>query len=113
MLGVLAGPGLSLAGEVLPRLPSSVRQIWAAGGGGARPLRLAVAQRDRFVETRPLSGLVRVQVEVRRPLPTKGEAPDGATTPADEGTTDAPPAGDGGGSGGSDGADGSQGISRR
>ena len=93
VLGVLAGPGLSLAGEVLPRLPPSVRQIWSAGGGGTRPLRLAVAQRDRFLEERPLAGLVRVQVEVRRPLPTTGEAPPGDTAPTSgTPTAGAPPA---------------------
>lgn len=81
VLGVLPGPGLAVAGEALPRLPASVRQIWSAGGG-ARPLRLAVAQRDRFPVDRPLAGLVRVQVEVRRPQPAREPAagePGGST----------------------------------
>ncbi|HSM14547.1 MAG TPA: hypothetical protein VLA66_10820, partial [Thermoanaerobaculia bacterium] len=70
VLGVLTGEGLALSGEVLPRLPGSLRSIWAAGGGGgARPLRLAIVQRERFEETRPVSGLVRIDVEIRRPQP--------------------------------------------
>jgi hypothetical protein len=75
VLGVLPGPGLAVAGDVLPRLPPSMRSIWSAGGGGgARPLRLAVVQRERFEEEGPVSGLVRLTVEVRRPQPTTGDA---------------------------------------
>jgi SpoIVB peptidase S55 len=76
VLGVLPGTGIALAGEILPRLPPSLQSIWAAGGGGgARPLRLAVAQRERFPEPGPVSGLVRLTVEVRRPQPTAGDEP--------------------------------------
>jgi len=78
VLGVLPGRGLSVAGEVLPRLPDSARQIWAAGGGGgARPLRLAVAQLERFPQPVPISGLVRLDVELARPTPSTGDAADG------------------------------------
>ncbi|GMU66021.1 MAG: hypothetical protein AMXMBFR36_22950 [Acidobacteriota bacterium] len=88
VLGVLAGRGLSVAGEVLPRLPSSARQIWAAGGGGgARPLRLAVAQLERFPQDAPISGIVRLDVELARPTPSTGdaaEAEDGAEPAAGE-----------------------------
>ncbi len=74
VLGVLSGRGLALSGEVLPRLPASLRQIWAAaGGGGAKPLRLAVVQRERFASDRPVSGLMRIDVEIRRPQPTSGQ----------------------------------------
>lgn len=75
VLGVLAGRGLSVSGEVLPRLPSSARQIWAAGGGGGtRPLRLAVAQLERFPQNVPISGIVRLDVELARPTPSTGDA---------------------------------------
>lgn len=78
VLGVLPGRGLSVAGEVLPRLPDSARQIWAAGGGGgARPLRLAVAQLERFPQPVPISGLVRLDVELARPTPSTGDAAEG------------------------------------
>ncbi len=75
VLGVQTSRGLSLAGETLPRLPASVREVWgAAGGGGTRPLRLAVVQRERFAEAAPVSGLVRVDVEIRRPEPSTGDS---------------------------------------
>lgn len=84
VLGVQSGRGLAVAGEILPRLPASVREIWgAAGGGGSRPLRLAVVQRLRFAEPRPLAGLVRVDVEIRRPEPSTGDAA-GAAPPEGE-----------------------------
>jgi hypothetical protein len=87
VLGVMPGRGLAVAGEVLPRLPASLASIWAAsGGGGARPLRLAIEQRLRFPEPRPVSGLVRVVVEVRRPLPSSGDAPEPTARPAPAGT---------------------------
>jgi hypothetical protein len=75
VLGVLPGRGLALAGEVLPRLPASARQIWAAGGGGgARPLRLAVVQLERFPQEVPISGIVRLDIELARPMPSTGDA---------------------------------------
>jgi hypothetical protein len=65
------------AGEVLPRLPGSIRSLWgaaglssapaaAAVGVAAAPLRLAVASRDVFPLDRPLEGGVRIELEVRR-----------------------------------------------
>ena len=48
VLGVYGGPGLSVAGEVMPRLPGSVRSLWsAAASGSATPLRSTVAQEQR------------------------------------------------------------------
>jgi hypothetical protein len=88
VLGVLAGRGLGVAGEVLPRLPASMQAIWAAsGGGGTRPLRLAIAQRLRFAEPEPVAGLVRLDVELRRPQPSVGE---GAETEGGAGGSAAP-----------------------
>src|SRR5690606_23065771 len=85
VLGVQTSRGLSLAGETLPRLPASVREVWgAAGGGGTRPLRLAVVQRERFAEAAPVSGLVRVDVEIRRPEPSTGDS----TEATEDGQTD-------------------------
>jgi hypothetical protein len=70
VLGVFSGRGLAVAGETLPQLPGSLRSIWAAApSGGAQPLRLAVAQqKERHLET-PISGLLRVDLEVRRREP--------------------------------------------
>src|SRR5215210_368259 len=45
VLGVYGGPGLSVAGEVMPRLPGSVRSLWsAAASGSAAPLQTTIAQ---------------------------------------------------------------------
>jgi hypothetical protein len=91
VLGVLPGRGLSVAGEVLPRLPDSARQIWAAGGGGgARPLRLAVAQLERFPQPVPISGLVRLDVELARPTPSTGDAAEGEGEGEGEAGAEAP-----------------------
>ena len=104
VLGVLPGHGLAVAGEVLPRLPASLASVWAAsGGGGARRLRLSVEQRLRFPQPGPLSGLVRVAVEVRRPQPSTGDAPEGATPAAVGGGGTGAGAGKGEASGGNHG----------
>ena len=70
VLGVIPGPGLAVAGETLPRLPGSVRSLWAAGaGGGAQPLELAlVDRRSRRLEL-PIAGAFRVDVEIERRTP--------------------------------------------
>ncbi len=74
VLGVLPARGLVSAGEVMPRLPGSMRSIWGASGTrDAKPLRLAVAQRERIAQEVPLAGLLRVDLDVRRPEPVKGE----------------------------------------
>lgn len=100
VLGVVEGPGLSVSGEVLPDLPGSVRLLWAAsGGGGAKQLRMAIAEEAGLVLDRPVQGLLRLDLEVKRgqPVPGNGEAGgDEAETP---GSSDAAPdeAGQGGG----------------
>jgi hypothetical protein len=67
VLGVVAGRGVSVAGEVLPRLPPSMRSLWSASGtGAAAPLRFAVARRDVFALDLPIEGGVRLDLEVRR-----------------------------------------------
>jgi len=91
VLGVLPGRGLAAGGEVLPRLPGSLRSIWSASGTrAARPLALAVAQRESFTQETPLSGLLRLDLEIRRPEPVA--AGTGAPSAAPEGSGTAPPA---------------------
>jgi hypothetical protein len=70
VLGIYAGPGLSVAGEVMPRLPGSVRSLWnAAASGSAAPLRTTIAQQVRQEMDVPVDGLVKVDLEVRRREP--------------------------------------------
>ncbi len=74
VLGVFAGPGLSVAGEVLPQLPGSVRSLWAAAAsGGAVPLELALAQEDGIELETPVEGAVRIDLEVERREPLGGD----------------------------------------
>lgn len=83
VLGVYGGAGLSVAGEVMPRLPGSVRSIWnAAPTGGATALRTAIAQVERKEMDVPLDGAVRIDLEVRRKQPLAGT--EGGQTPAGE-----------------------------
>lgn len=90
VLGVFPDKGLAVAGEVMPRLPGSVASLWtAAASGEARPLSLAVARERYETMEDPLSGLVRVDLTVRRREPlTAGveiDGPDAAETePATE-----------------------------
>jgi hypothetical protein len=67
VLGIFAGAGLAVAGEVLPQLPGSVRSLWgAAASGSAVPLRLAVAHEDVAELDVPLEGILRIDLEVQR-----------------------------------------------
>lgn len=86
VLGVYGGPGLSVAGEVMPRLPGSVRSLWsAAASGSAVPLRATIAQQHREEMPVPISGMVRVDLEVRRREPVTG----GGGAPLQEGAAEA------------------------
>ena len=68
VLGVLSGTGLSTGGEVLPRLPGSMRSIWGAmGAKSATIVRNAIVQNEAHRRERPLAGLLRVEIEIRRP----------------------------------------------
>lgn len=86
-LGLVEVPGLSVAGEVFPDLPGSVRSLWAAsGGGGAQPLRMAIVEDVGVLLDRPVEGLLRVDLEVERGLPVVGRSsggsePDGGDDP--------------------------------
>jgi len=67
LLGFYGGPGLSVAGAVMPRLPGSVRSLWSASdSGGAVPLRSAIVQERHEMLAVPLEGLLRIDLEVRR-----------------------------------------------
>lgn len=78
VLGVYGGAGLSVAGEVMPRLPGSVRSLWgAAASGSAVPLRSTIAQKQREQMPIPIEGLVRIDLEVRRREPV--QAGEGST----------------------------------
>ncbi len=77
VLGVMAGPGLSTGGEVLPRLPGSMRSIWGAmGSKSATAVRNAIVQNVAHRRERPLAGLLRIDVEIRRPLDRDAKATD-------------------------------------
>jgi hypothetical protein len=67
VLGVLSGTGLSTGGEVLPRLPGSMRSIWGAmGAKSATIVRNAIVQNEAHRRERPLAGLLRVEIQIRR-----------------------------------------------
>ncbi len=78
VLGIYGGVGLSVAGEVMPRLPGSVRSLWgAAASGSAAVLRTTVAQERREVLEVPMQGMVRIDLEVRRREPLAGDGEEG------------------------------------
>jgi len=67
LLGFYSGAGLSVAGEVMPRLPGSVRSLWSATDPtGVVPLRAAIVQERHETMAMPLDGLMRIDLEVRR-----------------------------------------------
>lgn len=83
VIGVHGGPGLSVAGEVMPRLPGSVRSLWsAAASGSAAPLRSTIAQQHREEMDTPIDGAVRIDLEVRRRDPVVGGEGEPAAAPA-------------------------------
>ena len=66
VFGLVARPGLSVAGEALPHLPGSVRSILSSGGvsPGAVPLGLAIHHVQLEEMEQPIAGAVRIDVEV-------------------------------------------------
>jgi hypothetical protein len=93
VLGIYAGPGLSVAGEAMPRLPGSVRSLWsAAASGSAAPLHTTIAQQVKQEMDVPVDGLVKVDLEVRRREPVSGDGGDGGDGKDGEGKTEAPAA---------------------
>lgn len=69
VLGLVQDPGLVVGGDALPRLPGSVRSLWstATTTGAAAPMPLAIARQQTEPTDLPLEGIVRVDLEVRRP----------------------------------------------
>jgi hypothetical protein len=67
VLGIMDAKGLSVDGEVLPRLPSSVLSLWSGGGQapGTVSLRQVVVQRHVEPMDMPISGQTKVELEVR------------------------------------------------
>ncbi len=74
-LGVAPGGGVVAETGALPRLPPSIRSIWAAGAPSSRVLRAAIVQQDRIAERRPVTGLARVDFEVERPQTLDADDP--------------------------------------
>lgn len=86
VLGVLPAPGLAVAGEVLPDLPGSIRSLWASGASSAKRLRLAITQEMVRDMPMPVSGLLRVDLEIdRREALTAESAGDDGSAVGDEG----------------------------
>jgi hypothetical protein len=98
LLGFYGGAGLSVAGEVMPRLPGSVRSLWGASdSGGALPLRSVIVQERHETLEVPLEGLLRIDLEVRRreapATPDGRPVPDGTeAVPEIDGSAPAAPA---------------------
>lgn len=81
VLGLFRGPGLAVAGEVLPQLPGSIHSLWgAAASSSAVPIGLAIAgQQEKAMEI-PLAGAVRIDLDVRRDGPIGPSGEDKART---------------------------------
>lgn len=95
VLGVLLDQGLAVAGEVLPRLPGSMRSLWrAAGSRSATPLALAVEQLMVREAKLPVDGGVRIDLTVERRRPevagvsgaASASPPDAGAKPATSGS---------------------------
>lgn len=111
VLQVFQGSGVSVAGDTLPRLPGSIQSVWkAAASGSALPLRLAVQSVAAESLPFPASGIVRIDLEVRRRAPLVAEEAGGggeaAPDPAAAGEGKSP---DGGGDEGGSGPEGGSG----
>ena len=74
VLGLGFEPGVASGGGALPRLPPSVRALWAAAAPSERGLRSAIVQRLSWPSAVPLSGVARVDLEIERPLAVPAEA---------------------------------------
>lgn len=86
VLQIFRGSGLSVAGSTLPRLPGSVRSIWAAASSGSsRPLAVAVEEVEAESLPFPASGIVRIDLEVRRREPLVAAAGDATAGDGAEG----------------------------
>ncbi len=96
-LGVYAGNGLAVAGEVLPRLPGSLRAVWsAASSQSAVALPLTLAQQESERAPFPVDGAVRIDLNVVRRTPLTGneDGGGGSLDAGDAGAADGAGAGD-------------------
>jgi len=73
VLGIAAEPAVTAGGETLSRLPPSVRAIWSGAAAANRPLRSSIVQSERFASEKPVSGAVRLDLEIVRPETVGGE----------------------------------------
>jgi SpoIVB peptidase S55 len=91
LLGFHGGAGLSVAGEVMPQLPGSMRSLWSAGDtSGAVPLHAAIVQERHEIMATPIDGLLRIDLEVRRrDAPDPPAAPEVSGAAAASGTLEA------------------------
>ena len=90
LLGFYGGAGLSVAGEVMPQLPGSMRSLWsAADNSGAVPLHAAIVQERHEIMPTPIDGLLRIDLEVRRR--EAPDAPAAADAPAESAASPASP----------------------
>jgi hypothetical protein len=98
-LGFYGGAGLAVGGEVMPRLPGSVRSIWGAADstGGAVALRSAIVQERHEALSVPLDGLQRLDLEVRRRDQPGSSSPAAPASPASLDDSGGEPAIDAGG----------------
>lgn len=67
LFGLVPRPGLSVAGEVLAELPGSMRGVFAAGNADAAPLAMSILHRQTEAQDRPVEGLKRLDLTIRRP----------------------------------------------
>ena len=83
-LGLHRGNGLSVAGEVLPRIPGTVQSIWsAAASKSATPLPLNIAQEHTEWLEVPVEGSVRIDLDVKRRTPVSAADTEGGETSTD------------------------------
>ena len=99
VLGVFGGQGLAIGGEVLPRLPASIRSLWgAAASSSAIPLQLAIASQQEMAMDIPVLGAARIDLEVRRDGPLGPNAPEDSPGQNQRSPSDPPAAGKSGAS---------------
>lgn len=107
LLGLVRSWGLSFAGHALPELPGSIRRLWQdAPPGAATALAFAVSEERLEASEVPLSGAVRIDLEVRR-------TPAVSMQPAGEEASDGEKEGGDGESGDGESGDGENGDSDR
>ena len=67
ILGFIGAPGLTLAGDALPALPQSMRNLIARSGQPTKSLQLVVAADETRPLDHPIDGFARIDLEIKRP----------------------------------------------